>query len=81
LLALILLLLLLLSLAVLGYQDKSGTYLPPYNWWAESAAKHMVDEINKFYKGTGFQFYLQQVSCSQLLPFALPPGIWPAAVQ
>lgn len=47
---------------MLGYQDKAGTYLPPYNWWAESAAKHMVDEINKFYRGTGFQFTLQQVS-------------------
>lgn len=46
---------------LLGYQDKAGTYLPPYNWWAESAAKHMVDEINKFYRGTGFQFTLQQV--------------------
>jgi len=47
---------------VLGYQDKSGTYLPPYNWFAESAAKNIVNEVNKFYLGTGFQFKLQEVS-------------------
>jgi hypothetical protein len=55
---------LLLTLAVLGYQDKAGTYLPPYNWWAQSAAQHMVYEINKFYRGTGLQFVLREVSYS-----------------
>jgi hypothetical protein len=57
-------LLLLVLLAVLGYQDKAGTYLPPYNWWADSAAQHMVDEINRFYRGTGFQFVLKEVGGS-----------------
>lgn len=47
---------------MLGYQDRSGTYLPPYNWFAESAAKNIVNEVNKFYLGTGFQFKLQEVS-------------------
>ncbi|KAF8072738.1 extracellular metalloprotease [Scenedesmus sp. PABB004] len=47
--------------AVLGYADKDGTYLPPYNWWADKAALHMVAEVNKFYAGTGFQFYVKEV--------------------
>lgn len=47
---------------MLGYSDKSGTYLPPYNWWADTAALHMVDQINYFYKGSGLQFFVKEVS-------------------
>eukprot|EP00878_Enallax_costatus_P000786 GHUV01000907.1.p1 GENE.GHUV01000907.1~~GHUV01000907.1.p1 ORF type:complete len:468 (+),score=127.11 GHUV01000907.1:150-1406(+) len=46
---------------LLGYQDKDGNYLPPYNWFADSAAQHLVDVVNKFYTGTGVQFYVQEV--------------------
>jgi hypothetical protein len=45
----------------MGYQDKDNKYLPPYNWWADSAAQHLIDVVNKYYKGTGFSFYLSQV--------------------
>jgi len=47
---------------VLGYTDKDNKYLPPYNWWADSAAKHLIDVVNKYYSGTGMSFYLQQAS-------------------
>lgn len=46
---------------VMGYQDKDNKYLPPYNWWADSAAQHLIDVVNKYYQGTGFSFYLSQV--------------------
>lgn len=47
---------------VMGYQDKDNKYLPPYNWWADSAAQHLIDVVNKYYQGTGFSFFLSQVS-------------------
>lgn len=54
---------------VLGYADRNGTYLPPYNWWAQPAAHHMVAEINKFYFGTGFQFFLKEVKHTTCLSY------------
>lgn len=50
---------------VLGYTDKANQYLPPYNWWADSAAQHLIDVVNKYYQGTGFSFYVQQVRAQQ----------------
>jgi glycosyltransferase A (GT-A) superfamily protein (DUF2064 family) len=47
--------------AVMGYAEKGGYYLPPYNWWADAAAKNMVATVNKFYKNTGFSFRLAEV--------------------
>lgn len=54
-------------LPVLGYQDKDGNYLPPYNWWADSAAAHLVEQVNRFYKGTGVQFFAQEVGQQHLM--------------
>lgn len=53
---------------VLGYTDKDNKYLPPYNWWADSAAKHLIDVVNKYYSGTGMSFYLQQASTGSHSP-------------
>lgn len=58
--------------AVLGYTDKDNKYLPPYNWWADSAAQHLVDVVNKYYQGTGFTFYVQQVRHTRHCTAAAP---------
>lgn len=53
---------------MLGYTDKDNKYLPPYNWWADDAAKHIVEVVNNYYRNTGFSFYIQQVClCCTLL--------------
>lgn len=59
--------------AVLGYRDSEGNYLPPYNWWADSAAKRLVDQVNKFYKGTGVQFFLREASANAHMPDCTAP--------
>ena len=47
--------------AVMGYVEKGGYYLPPYNWWADAAAKNLVATVNKLYKNTGFSLKLAEV--------------------
>jgi hypothetical protein len=46
---------------VLGFRGGGGRYLPPYNWWADSAAARLVAGVNSLYAGTGVQFKLQAV--------------------
>lgn len=50
---------------VLGFTDKDDTYLPPYYWFADSAAAHLIEVVNKYYAGTGFSFYIPKVSGGQ----------------
>ena len=50
---------------VLGFTDKDNTYLPPYYWFADSAAAHLIDVTNKYYAGTGFSFYIPKVGRGQ----------------
>lgn len=58
--------LLLFARAVLGYTDKDNKYLPPYYWFADSAAQHLIDVVNKYYEGTGFQFYIMKVKHTRI---------------
>lgn len=43
---------------LLGFTDKDNKYLPPYYWFADKAAAHLIEVVNKYYAGTGFSFYI-----------------------
>jgi hypothetical protein len=64
---------------VLGYTDKDNKYLPPYYWFADSAAQHLIDVVNKYYQGTGFQFFIIKVPTNlqqHLLHCTKPQSLW-----